>query len=54
MLKYHDIQHINVKLTAMKRKSMEVEKAVADKKSEEEIKFILDELKQMAMEIAKG
>ena len=32
MLKYHNIQDIKVKLTAMKQKSMEVEKAVVDKK----------------------
>jgi len=54
MLKYHSIQHINLKITAMKQKSMEVEKAVADKKSQEEINFLISELKQMAMELAKG
>ena len=54
MLKYHNIQDIKVKLTAMKQKSMEIEKLVADKKSEEEIKFLADEIKQMAMEIANS
>jgi hypothetical protein len=38
----------------MKQKSMEIEKAVADKKSEEEINFLSDELKQLAMEIANA
>ena len=38
----------------MKVKSMEIEKAIAEKRAEEEIKFLTDELKQMAMEIAKG
>mgnify|MGYP000055146930 FL=1 len=54
MLQYHNIQDIKIKLTAMKTKSMEVEKAVADKKPEEEINFLMDELKQLAMELAKG
>ena len=31
-----------------------IEKAIAEKRPEEEIKFLTDELKQMAMEIAKG
>ena len=38
----------------MKQKSMEVEKAVADKKPEEEVNFLIAELKQLAMELAKG
>jgi len=50
----HTIDDIKIKLTAMKVKSMEIEKAIAEKRSEEEIKFLTDELKQMAMEIAKG
>ena len=49
MLKYHNIQDIKVKLTAMKQKSMEVEKAVVDKKPEEEINFLVEEIQQMAM-----
>ena len=53
MLQYHNIQDIKIKLTAQKTKSMEVEK-VTDKKSEEEINFLMDELKQLAMELAKG
>ena len=48
------IDDIKIKLTAMKVKSMEIEKAIAEKRPEEEIKFLTDELKQMAMEIAKG
>ena len=47
MLKYHNIQDIKVKLTAMKQKSMEVEKAVVDKKPEEEINFLVEEIQQM-------
>lgn len=54
MLKYHNIQDIKVKLTAMKQKSMEIEKLVADKKSEEEINFLVEEIQQMAMEIANS
>jgi hypothetical protein len=54
MLQYHNFNDIKIKLTAMKQKSMEVEKAVADKKSQEEINFLISELKQMAMELAKG
>jgi|TARA_R110000803_G_scaffold40700_5_gene87640 hypothetical protein len=54
MLKYHNIQDIKLKLTAMKQKSMEVEQAVTNNKSEEEIKFLADEIKQMAMEIANS
>ena len=54
MLQYHNIQDIKLNLLPMKTKSMEVEKAVADKKSEEEINFLMDELKQLAMELAKG
>ena len=54
MLKYHNIQDIKVKLTDMKQKSMEIEKLVADKKSEEEINMLSDELKQLAMEIANS
>ena len=50
----HTIDDIKIKLTAMKVKSMEIEKAIAEKRLEEEIKFLTDELKQMAMEIAKG
>ena len=50
----HTIDDIKIKLTAMKVKSMEIEKAIAEKKPEEEIQFLTDELKQMAMEIAKG
>jgi len=54
MLQYHNFNDIKIKLTVMKQKSMEVEKAVADKKSQEEINFLISELKQMAMELAKG
>ena len=50
----HTIDDIKIKLTAMKVKSMEIEKAIAEKRTEEEIEFLTDELKQMAMEIAKG
>ena len=36
----HTIDDIKIKLTAMKVKSMEIEKAIADKRPEEEIKKI--------------
>ena len=49
MLQYHNIQDIKIKLTAMKTKSMEVEKAVADKKPEEEINFLMESLTHQKM-----
>lgn len=54
MLQYHSFEDIKIKLTAIKQKSMEVEKAIAEQRSKEEIKFLTDEIKQLAMELAKG
>jgi len=54
MLQYHNFEDIKIKLTAIKQKSMEVEKAIAEQRPQEEIKFLTDEIKQLAMELAKG
>lgn len=40
------------KITAMKQKSLDIEQAIKEGKHPEEIKFMTDELKQMATEIA--
>ena len=48
----HSIKNVMTKITAMKQKSLEIEKAIKEGKHPEEIKFMTDKLKQMATEIA--
>ena len=48
----HAIADVKIKITAMKQKSMDIEKAIADGRHESEIKFMLEELQQLAREIA--
>lgn len=48
----HSIKNVMTKITAMKQKSLEIEKAIKEGKHPEEIKFMTDELKQLGLEVA--
>ena len=46
------IQEVKVKITAMKQKSMDIEKAIQQGKTSEEIQFMIEELQQLAREVS--
>lgn len=48
----HSIQEVKVKITAMKQKSMDIEQAIQNGKSEAEVKFMIEELQQLAREVS--
>ena len=48
----HSIADVKIKITAMKQKSMDIEQAIKSGKSEDEVKFMVEELQQLAREVS--
>lgn len=48
----HAIQDVKIKISAMKQKSMDIEKAIQQGKTAEEIQFMIEELQQLAREVS--
>ena len=48
----HALSDVKIKISAMKQKSMDIEKAIQQGKTTDQIQFMIEELQQLAREVS--